>query len=215
MPQPLLQKYEIFTGGENLAVEPERLPPTEFEEIRNWDIADDAWPEAAPGYAVEFTVPKKRQLCTCENGLDSQTENWHGDVSANTTTGQRRYGFQSQKHTHTADSTKDSFFLRDLTFIKGEFDTTGVDELNFFFFFGDVSEISEIDIQFLDSAGTSFFNVELDSFIPGTNDTGVNIVVPFNSALITKTGSPSFDWDQVQRIRILTMLESVWSFFLE
>lgn len=200
MPSPRLQTYETFQGGVNRAVEPERLPPTQLRGSINTDIARDGLPEVAPGYAVDFELPKRRQIATMEDSEDSE---WAGSATDESSTA--NFGFQSRKHVHTAsDSAKTSTWTPPtdfLDFIKIEFQdketTSGDVKFQLPFRSTDVSEILTIEVRFRKD-GSNYFSENV--FPPTTDDKWELWPVTFSAW--TTVGA--LTWDEVVDVQIIT-----------
>lgn len=201
MPSARLQKYDVFTRGINTAVEPERLQPVEFKRAINIDVGRDGLPETADGYAVEFEIPRRRQIATMEDREDSE---WTGDRVDDTVN--KNFAFQSRKHVHGASDTADTSTFTPPTdffdFIKTELldneGTAGDVKFKFWFRVTLIEEISKIEIVFSESGGDSFTRT---------------VVLPAGPGLVTFVDSPVFtdfvesgspEWDEIVKMEVIT-----------
>ncbi len=186
MPNLAERKQEKF-GGANLAGEPQRIPMSEFETLRNWDNVDDESIESAPGYTTEIELAKRRQVATAE-----RDETWTGDAVANTAN--KTYGFQSQKHVHGGAGAKTSTFTRALSFLDDFADT---DSLSFWLFVTTVANLTSVEVRFRKD-GANYFSTTLT--IPGADSTAA-VTSKLRSAFST-TGA--LTWIEVVDVQVIS-----------
>jgi hypothetical protein len=188
MPRLLTQRQENFPGGKVIAVEPQRIPMDSFERILNWDIAHDGLPEAAPGYATEFSVPRSRQIVGMEDDEDAA---WILNGGPGTTAADKtnfEFGFQSKLHVHAVANTQTSILTTNLAYLGSDF--VDADLMHFWFFVSNVANITSIRVRFRNSAGVYFqFEKLAAALVTGANSFSVA------RSTLTAVGGPS--WSSV------------------
>lgn len=202
MGRKALQRHEIFTGGQNLSFEPERLRPVELKESKNVDIADDGLPEAAPGYELFLTIPKRRQLATMEDTFDGSGESWTGDATLDPALGaadtptHRRYGFFARNHTHAGAGSLAGVLVRDLSFLN---DFVAGDAFKLFVFVTTRANLSDFKVR-LEKDAANYFEADLDASIPAGDNTGTNL--SWLRSSMSQTGA--LTWAEVAQVRIMS-----------